>query len=175
MKAYNNERASFLSPSSLRVWENHWVWVCRSGICSIIEEHRHSKIAQWLSSFVFCCCDKTSWPKQRGEKRVYLASSSQLQSIMNWSQCRNSGRNPEAGTGAETWALFTCLVLIGLFSLLSHTTRDHLRPSGIACYRLGPPTSITDGTYMPVWWRHSLCWGFFFLNDSSVCQADKKN
>lgn len=128
MKAYNNERASFLSPSSLRVWENHWVWVCRSGICSIIEEHRHSKIAQWLSSFVFCCCDKTSWPKQRGEKRVYLASSSQLQSIMNWSQRRNSGRNPEAGTGAETWG---AVYLLG----------PHWLVQFAFSYNSGPPAS----------------------------------
>lgn len=158
MEAYTNERASFLSPSSLWVWGSHWVWFCRPGVCSIIEEDRHSSMAPWLSAFTFYCCDKTSWPKQRGEKRVYLASSSQLQSILNGSQRRNSRRNPEAGTGAETWSTVYLLGPHWLARLAFSYNSGPPAPKWYCLLGAGP-------SHINHWWRECPI-------DSPTCQSD---
>lgn len=47
-------------------------------------------------------CDKTPWPEQLGEQRVYLAYASTSQFFMQSSQDRNSNSmNQEAGSDAE--------------------------------------------------------------------------
>lgn len=71
-------------------------------------------------------------------------------------------------------------MLIGLLSLLSCISRDHLPRGGTAQSALGPLTSFSNQQNVPqacpktIWLGYFVYWGSIFSNDSRVCQLDLK-
>ena len=86
-----------------------------------------------------------------GKEKVYFASASQSQFILERRHDRNSeraeGSNLNAETDAETKVGLSLLRgggLAGLYSLLSPRTQDHRSRGGTAHSGLGLPTSTTN-------------------------------
>jgi hypothetical protein len=102
------------------------------------------------SSYGSYCCDKTPWPKQLGEERVYLAYTSTSKEV-------RAGTETEAGAEAE--AMEGCCLLAcsppGLVSLLSDGAQGwHQLKDGTIHDGLGLSPSITKK--MPHWLACSL-------------------
>lgn len=67
----------------------------------------------------------------------------------------------------------------GLLSLISYTPHDNLPRGGSSQGGLGLCASIIKMMlyrliHRTIWWRHFLSGGSFFSDDTSLCQADRK-
>lgn len=144
----------------------------KMGVEVITGTDRNKGDGKVLSQLVFYC-DEHYIDEQLGEESL---SAYGLQSAIQGNQSRNSRKNLEAETKAETQRsmLFTGLLTMTC-SMLSHTTWDSLPRVGTTPNELGPSTSITNQeNALQVNLREAFSLLRFFLDNSNFHQVDNK-